>query len=802
MAPVRQPSAAPSALRYLELTCEPVGVHDFDGRYTYVNPALAAMAGVGAQDLLGRHWSAVMHPDDRAEAAAVFARLTGGEVNGTLEVRAGTRAEGWRWLLLTVLADHDARLVYAIGKDVSEAREAKERFRSAFEDAAIGMSITSLDGRLQRVNAALCELVGRDPEELVGSSVAELTHPDDRAADHEAMTLMRASRSRSHRTRTRYLRPDGSVVWVALNATLVTDAGEPRYFISQMSDITDRVAASGELARREAELRMLTENTTDFLSRHRPDGGYRYASRASRRLLGWDACDLEGRPALGGVHRDDRAAVAKAFAAAAGGGQTVVQYRAVHRDGRFVWIESTLSGVRAEDEVVEVVAVSRDVSERKLAEVELARQATHDRLTGLPNRALFLDRLSHALARLARRPGVVGVLFLDLDRFKLVNDSLGHAAGDRLLVDVAQRLASALRPADTVARFGGDEFTVICEDITRAAEAGALADRVVELFREPFAVEGAEIFLDPSIGIGVAADGAVAPEALVADADAAMYRAKGSGGRVEHFDAAMRADAQARLATETALRRALQRDELQLCYQPIVHLTTGTVVAFEALVRWQHPSRGLLRPEEFVSLAEETGLIVPIGAWVLDQACGQAVGWPQAPGAAGPPGVSVNLSARQLGRGDLHGVVAGALERSGLDPTRLCLEITESAVLDSSAHITDALADLKALGIALALDDFGSGYTSLAHLRRLPVDIIKIDRSFVAGMGAEPQDAAVLTALVSLSRGLGLGTVAEGIETATQREELTSIGCETGQGFVFAKPQTPEQAVALIGRVL
>ena len=325
---------------------------------------------------------------------------------------------------------------------------------------------------------------------------------------------------------------------------------------------------------------------------------------------------------------------------------------------------------------------------------------------------------------------------------------------------------------------------------------------MLDLFHAPFSIEGAEIFLEPSIGVGIATDHRVEPEALVADADAAMYRAKESGGSIEVFDEAMRAGAQARLATETALRRALERGELQLCYQPIVHLASGAVVAFEALVRWLHPVRGLLPPEEFVTVAEETGLIVPIGTWVLEQACAQAVGWPTAPGATEPPGISVNLSARQLGRGDLGAVVAGALSQSGLEPARLCLEITESAVLDAGAHLTDALDELKALGVTLALDDFGSGFTSLAHLRRLPVDIIKIDRSFVAGLGTTAEDAAVLTALVSLSRSLGLGVVAEGIETAAQRDELTNLGCETGQGFVLAKPQTPEEAVALIGRLL
>jgi diguanylate cyclase (GGDEF)-like protein len=434
------------------------------------------------------------------------------------------------------------------------------------------------------------------------------------------------------------------------------------------------------------------------------------------------------------------------------------------------------------------------VSERKEAELELSHAALHDALTGLPNRALFLDRLALALRRNERRSGSVAVLFCDLDRFKVVNDSLGHDAGDRLLVDVAGRIAAALRPADTVARFGGDEFTMLCEDIAGEIEAATIAQRIVDVFREPFQLDDGEVFLATSLGIAIARGTDDRAEDLIRDADAAMYRAKERGkGRYEIFDEAMRADAVARLETESALRRALERGELRLHYQPEVELASGAITGFEALLRWEHPTRGLLRPAAFIPLAEETGLIVGIGEWILQQACSEAARW------AEPLTLSVNLAPRQLAQPDLVATVRRALAETGIDAARLCLEITESAVMESGAATTAQLRALKSLGVRLAIDDFGTGFSSLAHLRRFPVDVIKIDGTFVAGLGSEPQDASIAAAVISLAHALGLTTVAEAVETDEQLGVLRQLGCDLGQGHLFARPQPPEDAVRLVG---
>ena len=450
--------------------------------------------------------------------------------------------------------------------------------------------------------------------------------------------------------------------------------------------------------------------------------------------------------------------------------------------------------------------VSRSVRyaiERKRAEVALAHQALHDALTGLPNRALFLDRLKLALARSERRSSSVAVLFLDLDRFKLINDSLGHDAGDRVLVDVGARLEQALRPGDTVARFGGDEFTALCEDVPSERAVVTIAQRMADAVGTPFALAAneADTFLTASIGIamaeGDAHDEGLA-EALVRDADAAMYRAKERGkSRVELFDARLRERAVRRLSIESALHRALERDELVLHYQPQIDLISGQIVSWEALVRWQHPERGLLAPGEFIAVAEETGLIVALGAWVLDEACRQAERWTALPGTSGAPEMAVNLSARQLTQPELLDVVGQALQRASLDPARLCLEVTESVAMEDASGSEQTLAALRAMGVRLAIDDFGSGYSALSSLKRFRVDVLKVDRAFVAELGRDANDGPIMAAIIDLTHALGLRAVGEGVERPDQLAVLRALGCDVGQGFYFGRPEPPAAAEAL-----
>jgi diguanylate cyclase (GGDEF)-like protein len=423
------------------------------------------------------------------------------------------------------------------------------------------------------------------------------------------------------------------------------------------------------------------------------------------------------------------------------------------------------------------------------------QQLLRDPLTGLPSRLLLMSRLQSAIARLERTGAHVAVLFIDLDRFKVVNDSLGHHAGDRLLLAVAERLRLSARRHELPARFGGDEFVIVCEDVADAQDAVAIAERLLKALAQPFDVDDVPAFVGGSIGIALTNDTHADPADLVRDADAAMYRAKeAGGGRWSIFDQIVRDRAVARQATEAALRNAIANDELVVHFQPEVSVATGEIVGVEALVRWQRPDTGMVSPAEFIPIAEETGLIVEIGKWVLHEACRQAAGFDD-----GRLVIRVNVSARQLAEPGLADTVTAALAATGLPPERLCLEVTESVVLEDGDRSVAALQALRDIGVGVSLDDFGTGYCSLSYLRRLPIDSLKIDRSFVRGLGHEADDDSIVTSVIDLGRSLGVSVVAEGVETEEQLAGLRNRGCDTMQGFLFAKPG-PASAVAALMR--
>ena len=446
------------------------------------------------------------------------------------------------------------------------------------------------------------------------------------------------------------------------------------------------------------------------------------------------------------------------------------------------------------DEAEGVFSVARDVTERKLAQTQLAHQALHDSLTGLANRVLFTDRLQQALARLARRQTTLALLFVDLDRFKMVNDSLGHAAGDELLLEVADRLRTALRPTDTVARFGGDEFVVVCEDVVNKGEAETIVRRVSSSLARPYEIADQEVVITASIGVVMTADPEADAETLLSDADTAMYRAKERGRALfQFFDSSLRMRVVQRLQLENSLRAAIKRGALRVHYQPQVRLADNKVVGCEALVRWSDPERGVIQPNDFIPVAEDSGLIVPLGDWVLKRVCQDKRLW------TAPLGVSVNLSPTQLADPDLVEKVDRLLQETGVEPASLCLEVTESALFADSASALGALTALRRLGVRLAIDDFGIGFSSLYHLRELPqVDFLKLDSAFVADLGRSRKDSAIVASVIVLANALGVEIVGEGIETEAQARELRDMGCDLGQGFFFGQPRAVSDGAELL----
>ncbi|WP_433617958.1 putative bifunctional diguanylate cyclase/phosphodiesterase [Dactylosporangium sp. CA-139114] len=588
----------------------------------------------------------------------------------------------------------------------------------------------------------------------------------------------------------------------ALTVTLMLGV---TWFCAQTASNRSRL----DRARRRAEnkIEALLEASSDAVLAIRGDGrGVTYASPSVRTVLGYDTAFVTSALLSDITHPDYLPVSQEWWQRVIGGGPGYTaraESRVRRADGAWIWVEVIGTNRTTEAPLFAAVISIRDITGRKELEEELTRQAFADSLTGMPNRALFRDRLEHAIARNRRCGGRITLLLVDLDDFKLVNDSLGHTAGDQLIATTALRLHQQLRAADTLARLGGDEFAVLVEDITEI-EATDLAERLLAAIRRPLRLGNRDVVCSASIGVATAkagdGDDGPDPGELLRNADLAMYAAKGAGrDRYALFDPAMYAGIMREAEDRAELERALAHDEFLVHYQPIVDLPTSRLIGVEALVRWQHPARGLLGPNTFIPLAESTGLIVPLGRWVLRQACEQLAAWcEQFPAAAGIR-VNVNLSARQFQHEGLVEEVAGILAETGVDPHQIVLEITESLLMQDTDSTIETLGRLKALGVRLAIDDFGTGYSSLSYLKRFPVDILKIDRSFVDGIDTGNGDATLAEAVVQLGRALQLQTVAEGIETAEQWSTLQDLGCEFGQGYLFARPGAADEISSILG---
>jgi diguanylate cyclase (GGDEF)-like protein/PAS domain S-box-containing protein len=804
---------------------------DVAGRLQQVNPALAAILGRPREALIGTASADLTHPDDRA---LMLERLAAAVERGTAvyDKRYVRPDDSVRWVTVHAAVLHDQRGapsgIFAEYEDITAQREAEERLRVSerrfermFQDAGVGMVQLAPGGIVEAANRAAAEILGTTTDGLVGTEIVAWQHPDDVAVSAEAWGELIAGARDVYQRDGRYLRRDGVELHLALTAAVVRDdAGAVQYAMLQLADVSDRDAAQrreaalaelGRLALGAASPTDLLRDAVDVVARTLD---VRFAtvidpgSSAVLAAFGWDgaaavehaaaALDIAEPLVLRDPSTELRfptraleaaGAVTGAAVAVAGEGDAPFAVLTVHAAAGGRKFDAGDVGFLESAGNVLTAAVRRDAAER-----ELRHRVLHDPITRLPNRALLVDRLRHALTRARREHRTVAALFIDVDDFKDINDRHGHEGGDELLRMLGPRLQGALGDDDTLARFGADEFVVVCEDLEDPEEALALADRLLAAVAEPCAIGGHVARRTASIGIALSHGGRDADaDTLLRDADLAMHRAKLAGkGRYEVFAHAMRELALDRVAMLNDLDRAIAEDELWLAFQPIVRLDDGVLHAAEALVRWNHPERGTIMPDEFIGLAERTGRIVDLGRWVLREAARHAARWPSLI-------VGVNASRLQLTAPGFVDDVARVLGEHGVAPSRFTIEVTETALMEDPAAAEATLLALRELGVRIALDDFGTGYSSLSSVSDFPLSTLKLDRAFLADHRPEAQRWSIVRAVLDMARSLELDVVVEGIETQAQRVALRDLGAVHGQGYLFSRPLPAEELTALLG---
>ncbi|MFL5434819.1 MAG: EAL domain-containing protein [Myxococcales bacterium] len=673
-------------------------------------------------------------------------------------------------------------------------RASEDRFRALVEQSIVGIFLIQ-DGKVVYANPKFAAIYGYRQEDFLhgGIPIEELTYEPDVPAVRDLVRRELAGEAVGLLETYRGKRKDGTAIEVEAHGALTELSGRPAV-IGTLLDVTERRRTERALRDSEERYALAARGANDGLWDWDLVANRVYLSPRWKAMLGLGEGDIGGNPEgwLGRVHPDDHARLTADIAAHVEGRSAHLEseIRIRHADG--TWRTMLVRGAAVRDasgKATRMAGSQTDITDRKRAEEKLLHDALHDGLTGLPNRALFMDRVGQAMAFQARRSDYrFAVLMLDVDRFKTVNESLGHAMGDRLLASVAKRVWRCVRPGDTVARLSGDEFAVLLEDYAVAEEPRRVADRIIAEMAAPHDLGGTEVFTSASVGVAVGRPELGKPEDLLRDADVALYRAKDLGrSRYVVYHPSMRTRAREQLQFETDLRRALGRNELRVVFQPIVSLTTGLPTGCEALVEWQHPGRGRIPPSDFIPMAEETGLILPIGNWVLRESCKQVKAWAGRCEAGPTPTVSVNLSARQLLHAELVDQVRAAISDAGIVPGQLRLEVTESVIMENAGPASLLLTQLKALGVHLLIDDFGTGYSSLSYLHNFRFDTLKIDRSFVSRIDTAQKNVEIVRTILSLSRALGMTAVAEGVETEGQVAQLQMLKCDSAQGFYFSR---------------
>jgi diguanylate cyclase (GGDEF)-like protein/PAS domain S-box-containing protein len=801
-----------SAERALELSARFAATFDqaavgitlnaLDGTYLEVNRTYCAMLGYAEPELLGRTFFDFLHPDERALAAEGIRRLVsdgesflppfenrhlrkdGSVLSALVALALVRRADGTPDYMISVVQDITKRKAAeaALG-------ESERRFRDMLANVELVSVMLDRDARITYCNDYLLRLTGWAREDVLGRSWFDVFVPADQDELRGLFARLIADEPEAWHYENDILTRSGErrlIRWN--NSVLRSEDGEVIGAASMGEDITERKDAEAALRESREQFEQLANHIPEaFWITDLGRDELVYLSPAYERIRGMRYSSMQAawRDWKNDIHPEDREHVLAAYHNM-GGGRLDEQYRIVRHDGGVRWVHVRGYPVRdAEGGIGRIAGTIEDITERQELHDRLEYQAHYDALTGLPNRVLCYDRLKQALAQAQRRRATVGVLFLDLDRFKIVNDTLGHSCGDRLLREVSERLAKCVRAADTIGRLSGDEFAVILSEIARAEDAASVAQKINETLAEPFLLDGHEVFVTSSIGIAAHPGDGDSADALLKNADAAMFTAKNLGRNgYQFYTAAMNARAMENLQFESKLRRALERREFVLHFQPKVALPGGAITGCEALLRWQDPERGMISPISFIPLLEESGLIVPVGEWVVRAACEQARVWRDA-GASVP--VAVNLSARQFQHQDVCVMVERALRDTGLDPRLLELEVTESVAMDSAEHTAATMRRLKALGVRVSIDDFGTGYSSLGYLKRFRADYLKLDRSFVTGLPDDADDASISRAVITMAHSLNMKVIAEGVETEAQARFLAACGCDEIQGYLVAR---------------